>query len=342
MQAINPVADEWTEQYALYAPSSQRVLLSQPVVGFIEHCRSERLRPVLYTGEHAKLSPFVAMALRDAGGHWAFRSDAGEVFDAASGFRVGCFEDLWLDGSTDRPRHPRYTGEFGTVGVAVQFELFVQHRPDSRTRLGGAAVELLRALDASPLHWWGTAEPLLDAWDADAVTEAVRRQMPTGMPVRLRTGDGDFLQISAARNRRGVLERIRGAVWYGSSAGPGPQLLIPPVAEAFESLASDASVQVATATSAQFDTDGWWNLGPRLRPEPLVALFGPRAVRDLDLDFDDLATRHDVRRLGRSRVPGALVRWSGRDPMWAQVVAFTADLGPEAMRRALGGVQGAN
>ena len=74
-----------------------------------------------------------------------------------------------------------------------------------------------------------------------------------------------------------------------------------------------------------------FNVGSQPMDAPLAVLIGPRAVRDLRLDFDALSKRHDVTLLGPGRVPSALVRMTGRDPLWTQLRAFAFDLEQERL-----------
>jgi hypothetical protein len=88
---------------------------------------------------------------------------------------------------------------------------------------------------------------------------------------------------------------------------------------------------------AEFD-DGVVQRVSAKRPEaPLAVVIGARGVRDLGIDADALARRHDVTFVGRKRLPSLIVRFSQPDAgLWAQAVAFANDLGLDRVAAAAG------
>ncbi|GEK81479.1 DUF6177 family protein [Agrococcus baldri] len=340
MQYVHPVADEWTDQYALYAPSSRQVLRSAPVGAFLDYCREEGLRPVLLTGEHASVSPLLSLAMGQAGGHWAMRTADGTVYDAVSGYRITAFEDLWLDGSTDRPRHPAFeqTSRTDTIGV-LTFDVYVHHSAVAETRIGPVVEHMLAGLGGATPTAWGHVEPLARRWSIDDLTMALRPEMPQSSAIGVAATRGGYSELTVGRTRRGLLERVRGGVPVGSF-DPDDAETRARAWGTLESLSERFRPTVAFASYAETEPGGA-RPAAKNPEQPLGVYLGPRAVRDLALDFDTLQAQYDLVRLGRDRVPGALLRLSGSDPLWHQLVAFSFDLDRErlveAVRPEIGG-----
>lgn len=335
MQYVHPVADEWTDQYALYAPSSKHVLRSAPVAAFLDYCQEEGLRPILLTGEDASVSPLLSLAMHQAGGLWAMRAADGAVYDAVSGYRISSFEDLWLDGTTDRPRHPAFDRESpsSTVGV-LTFDVYVHHSAVDQTRIGPVVEHMLAGLGGAAPTAWGHVEPLARRWSCDDLTMAVRAEMPQSSAIGVAATAGGYSELSVGRTRRGLLERVRGGVPAGRFQ-PDDAEVRARAWSTLESLSERFRPTIAFASYAESEVGGA-RPAAKHAEQPLGVYLGPRAVRDLALDFDKLQAQHDLIRLGRDRVPGALLRLSGKDPLWHQLSAFSFDLDRERLVEAVG------
>ncbi len=336
MQVVHPVADEWTEEYCVYAASARSVRLTRPLSAFLDFARTESLRPVLMTSRGATLSPFVSMAMRRVGGLWAVQGPSGRTYDGLSGYRVTAFRDLWESHDTTRERLPEYTRVSPEPHGVLMFDAYVHQRAAADTVVGHLGAEIVDALGAGGPDVWGVDEPLTDPWNADRVTELAKRSMPTMPTVHAGGPDGSFVDIGAGRTPRGVLEHAQGGVPVGPYEGRTAEL-IERSASALTMLTRRFRPTVALTSVAEFD-EGTVQGASAKRPEaPLAALLGPRAVHDLAVDVAALERSHDVTMLGRRRTPSLLVRFSDPDQgLWAQLAAFGHDLGVERVLKAAG------
>jgi hypothetical protein len=335
MHVVHPVADEWTEEYVAWAAQTRHVLLTAPLATFLDAAVTDQLRPVLVTLDGASLSPSVSLALRRAGGYWAVRTDHG-VFDGLSGYRIDAFEDLWCRSGTDRDRLPGYDHAAADGVGVLMFDVYAHSRATDATTVGELAQAAVTALGGGELALWGPHEPLLEPWSVPAVTAAARAGMPVTAALHGWAPDGSFVDVSAARTRHGVLEQAKGGVVLGAY----PRHIDDPVERASDALTVIADrfrPTIGFVSLAQLDP-GPSQTTTAKRPEaPLAVLIGPRGVYDLELDLPDLVERHDVSILGSGRSPAVVVRFSDPDVgLWAQLLAFAYDVGPERIAAAAG------
>ncbi|MEV7972105.1 DUF6177 family protein [Cellulomonas sp. NPDC089187] len=337
MQIVHPVADEWTEEYALYASSTERVLLTAPLATFLEAAVTDGLKPVLLTEAKASLSPFVAAAMRRSGGYWLVRDPSG-VYDGLSGYRTDRVEDLWRRSGTDRPRLPGYQWDpervSGRYGVLL-FDVHAHTRAEADVSVGPLAETVLTGLGGDLPQLWGPAEPLLAPWDPAAVTAAVRERMPVS-PVLHAWRPGSYLDLDVARTRTGLLHHVKGGVTHGLYPRRLDRVLAT-ATRALTDVADQHQPTIAFVSLSEMDA-GLYTRPTGSFPEvPLAVLIGPRGVHDLGLDIDALSADHDLTVLGRSRTPSLLVRFSRPDVgLWAQLLAFAHDIGPQKIATAVG------
>ena len=160
--------------------------------------------------------------------------------------------------------------------------------------------------------------------------------MPVSQVLHARSPDGSFCDITAARTRRGVLEQAKGGV----PIGPYPSDIsgLMRIAAGTQSRVVDRFLPtIGFVSLAEFD-DGVVQRASAKRPEvPLAVVIGARGVRDLGIDAELIARRHDVTFVGRKRLPSLIVRFSEPDVgLWAQAVAFAHDLGLDRVAAAAG------
>ncbi|MGW6130196.1 DUF6177 family protein [Cellulomonas sp. NPDC055163] len=336
MHIVHPVADEWDDEYSVFVASGRSVLLSEPLAAFLDHATTEHLRPVLVTSSDARLSPFVSFAMRRAAGHWAVRHEDGRVFDGLSGYRIDAFPDLWQRSGTDRERLGTFERSSPEPLGTLMFDVFAHQRAAADTRIGDLAVSVVGSLGGQALDVWGLHEPLVDGWDTGVLTETARRGMPASELMHARGPDGSFVDVAVARTRRGVLERVKGGVPVGAY----PRTIAGVVAQASATLATVAErfqPTIGFVSLAETDEGATQGASAKRLEVPLAVVIGPRGVHDLRVDPAQLAERHDVTVLGRTRLPSVLVRFSDPDVgLWAQLVAFAHDLGPDRIAAATG------
>ena len=333
--AVHPFADEWTDEYALFSVEHDRVAYSRPLRHFLAHCRADGLRPVLLTGEGALISPHLYTAMTESGALWAFRSAHG-VFDARSGLRIRSIPELWT-GSEGSERHTDIVFEEPQVPV-VLFDVYATDRAVDSTVVGPLADYTVATLGGGALTRHGRDEPLASQWDHRALTKQVQGQMPASDAVLAASDLGAWCSVTVARTRDGLIQRVHGGVPLPAlSSTPVAELrdrVMPTVTRAMSGLVDEFRPRVAMVSAGMLRRDATatgFRVGAQPVDAPLAVLIGPRAVRDLRLDFAALSASHDLTTLGPGRVPSALVRMTGRDSLWAQLRAFAYDLDQERL-----------
>jgi hypothetical protein len=322
---LNPVSDEVTDEYAVYASSTDVVALTAPVAAFLEFCDHERIRPVLLTGADVRLTAACATMLTDIRGFWAVQGPGG-VVEAATGRPLTKFADLWLPHEASRPQVVHADGL-----VSITLDAYVRHRADNATRIGAVAELAAAALDAPLPDRWGVWEPFGRRWHTDALTGFLRAQMPQTGPVHA-VGEGTtFVTQRVGRTRRGLLEHLRFSARPRSSEdlhGQATALLT--------HLEESADVEIAVVTTRTSEADGTVRPGGYPATAPLAALLGPRATHHLGIDTAALAQRHRVSSLGRARTPSTLIDFGGTENPWHRLLDLGLALEPDRVLSTLG------
>ena len=342
--AFSPFADEWGPDYRALLCSSERVTLTAAVRGFIRDAREGRVKPILGTSTAAHLGWFVADELRFSGGLWVVRGEDGAIYDGRSGYRLQRLQDLWEKPVGGRERLWSFRELAPNARGAFFFDVFTRERAQERTRCGVVAEHMVAGFGGGRLVRWGECEPLARVWNRADVTGSLRAQMPTSRRHLARGERGESVSIQVSRTRTGLLEHTRGLVPAGVYGRPegfseGVSLAMhPAVTETLQGLVEGFRLNVAMVSYSEVvDLDG--SLGQivsrRRMDVPLAVVIGAPAVRDLRIDVADLSARHDVTLLGLRRAPSLLVRFSGRDELWHQLVAFAHDLDQERLAAAL-------
>ena len=342
--AFSPFADEWGPDYRALLCSSERVTLTAAVRGFIRDAREGRVKPILGTSTAAHLGWFVADELRFSGGLWVVRGEDGAIYDGRSGYRLQRLQDLWEKPVGGRERLWSFRELAPNARGAFFFDVFTRERAQERTRCGVVAEHMVAGLGGGRLVRWGECEPLANVWNRDDVTYSLRMQMPTSQRHLARGENGEPVSIQVSRTRNGLLEHTRGLVPAGEYGKPeglpegAPLAMHPAITETLQGLVQGFRPNLAMVSYSEVvDLDG--SLGQivsrRRMDVPLAVLIGAPAVRDLQIDVAALSAHHDVTPLGLRRAPSLLVRFSGRDELWHQLVAFAHDLDQERLAAAL-------
>jgi hypothetical protein len=302
MRIVHPLADEWTDEYAVYVSRTATVLLTEPLQSFLDWAVSEGLRPVLVTDEPVRLSPPASLAMNRAGAFWAVRGPQG-VYDGLSGFAIGAFTDLWTPTPDDGERVERFRTPAADPQAVLSYDVFGHQRAVADTRVGGLAQTVHDGLGGPPLDVWGLAEPLMEPFGIDQVTETARRGMPESPTMHAKAADGSFCDIQVARTRRGILEHVAGGVPIGAY----PTHLAPLIDVATRTLmAVEAAHQptIGFVSLAEVGRGVVQTVGARRPVVPLGVLIGPRAV--------PVAEPTGAVQPGRSRFVGATDGVRGR------------------------------
>lgn len=334
METINPVADEWTEEYATYVASSRSVLLTESLATFLVSSVEAGRRPVLLTAADARISSIAMLALGRAGAFWAVRDESG-VYDGLTGYRISAFSDLWGRARVDQPRLAGYGEQRPDALAVMMFEVYAHHRVSGTVSMGRLAQSAVTGLGGAELDVWGHVEPLATHWNDAALTETIRRTMPDSDVLHARAGDGSFAAISAGRTKRGVLELVKGGVPVGPYAPPTAELL-ERATTMLTRVHAEMTPTLGLVSVAELDAGVTQRAAARRPEAPVAVLLGPAVLHDLDADLETLQRRHDATVLGRARVPSLLIRFGAKDRgMWEQLLRLAADLGPENVRAAM-------
>lgn len=321
---LNPISDEVTDQYAVYAASTEVVALTAPVAAFFEFCDHERIRPVLLSSTNARLSAACATMLTDIRGYWAVQGPDG-VHEAGTGRTLSGFADLWRPHQAAAPSlaHP-------DAAISLTLDAYVRHRADASVRIGALAECAAAALEVAPPTRWGVWEPLGRTWDPEALTVFLRGQMPQSGPVHA-VGEGTtFVTQRAGRTRRGVLEHLR----FSSQPGGTTELRARAV-ELLTTLHEQADVEMAVVTTRGSEADGTVRPGGYPAATPLAILLGTRATHQLGIDPAALE-QHGARALGRARTPSTLIDLGGSTDPRRSLLELGLALDPERVLTALG------
>lgn len=346
----HPLADEWVADHAVYRTSLSRVVLSASLRDFIDSAHARGRHPVLLSGADAWVSWHVLDALRNVGGSWLTRDRSGALFNACSGrcFGLSGREVFAADGTVRM--FPGYERERGPSIGAFFFDGHVRQRAEERTRIGRVVEHMLTGLgafagvDAAPARW-GLEEPLGAPWDPSVMTGVMRGQMLRTQRFLAASGGGAAGVMRVERKRVGLMEHVRGVVPAGvfgaavAHSAAGHVALLETLTELsarFRPVVMVVSYgQLDPMCSGEMGGPLGQRVGARAVDVPVGVLLGPGVVRDLAMDFIDLARRHDVTKLGPGRVPSALIRFSGEGPLWQQFRAFAGEFDPKRIGLAL-------
>lgn len=336
MRSVNPVADEWTDSYVVFAASSRAVLLSEPFVRFLDYAESVRLRPILLTDSDATLSPFVTMAMLRVGGYWAVRTATGAVFNGLTGYEIRGFHELWEQPDEPRERIPGLTQASSTPQGVLMFDVHAHQRAAAATMIGDLGAAMVSALGGTELDVWGLAEPLTQAWDVAQITETARRGMPESDTVLTRGPDGSFCTMQVARTPRGLLEHVKGGVPIGAYPFSLSEI-VDRAGSALTRVVESFQPTVGFVSLAEFDPGTRQGVTAKRPEAPLAVIIGPRGVHEMKVDVEAIVRNHDAVVLGRRRVPSLLVRFSDPDHgLWEQLAHLTRNLGPAGVLAAAG------
>lgn len=342
----HPLIDACHGKYGIYRSLSSWVTLSSPLALLLAETRRLQARLVLVTKPDAVLSNPLAEELFLANGAWAASDADGTLFDATSGVWIKSLGELWGRAPRDRGRYATFDSVRPDSVGALFFDVYVRHRADEDVRIGSVAQHMVVGLGGGPLDRFGVEEPLVNVWSPDALTGSMRRQMPV-TPAHLGAApDGSSVRMVVARTDRGLVEHTRGFVPtgpYGRLEGMPARARIPSdprISDTLAEMAEKYSVNMGFVSYVERVDLGKGRLGryigARHMDVPLAGLIGPAAVRGLQLDIEALGTRHDIVAVGRRKIPSAVIRFTGADPLWQQLMAFARDLDRELLLNLLG------
>ncbi|WJL94492.1 DUF6177 family protein [Microbacterium sp. ET2] len=337
----HPLADATGEGWVLTEIHSEVLSLSQGLSDLIGRTAAEGRRPLIVSGEHARMTEPLAEALSSTQGHWIVRTHADGFYDARSGTRLDApAAVLSLGGRLDPARvHPAFLR--ATIRSRLQLVVTVstRHRVSRPVRLGGVLDAVSEVVTQAPPTHWGALEPLLAEWDRDDLTERSRRRMPN---------DSRWVAVSAS-------PRPLAATVHVSRTGQGLEettRVVADVAGADDAASTDLA-GLARRSLAAAATVGMPLIGVVLgsigspdlarrataspAPEPLALLVGPPGVRALGVDAAAWTAQVGGTTVGSPRLPGVLIPLGSIDGGgWQRLDEVVAPLERERLWRLLG------
>ncbi|MET0735628.1 MAG: DUF6177 family protein [Microbacterium sp.] len=307
----HPLLDGAGPGWAATETRADVVALTVGMSDFLHRVVTGGDRPIVVSGEHARMTQPLAEALSGVGGHWVIRTADAGCYDARTGAPLAEPADV-----LELRRRPTTGGvhdAFVRAAVAARLQLVVtvstRHRVSRPVRLGGVLEGASETFAGAAPTAWGPTEPLVAPWDRDDLTERSRRRMPIDSRwAAVAAGARPLVgTMQIGRTSEGLEETTR--VWV-DVAGPGDdaadgiglegrrflsraaEIGMPLLGVAFAAIGAPDLTRRSTATP---------------QPEPLALLIGPPGVRALDLDARDWADRTGAAIVGSPRLPGVLI-----------------------------------
>jgi hypothetical protein len=337
----HPLADATGEDWVLTEIHGEVLSLSQGLSDLIGRTAAEGRRPLVVSGEHARMTEPLAEALSATQGHWIIRTRSDGFYDARSGVRLDTPDAVLSPGGPLDPSrvHPAFVR--ATIQSRVQLVVTVstRHRVSRPVRLGGVLDAVSEAVTQAPPSHWGALEPLLAAWDRDDLTERSRRRMPS---------DSRWIAVSHSprplvatlqigRTSQGLEETTR---VVSDVAGADDAASTDLAGLARRSLAAAATVGmplIGMALGALGAPDLARRATASPAPEPLALLVGPPGVRALGVDAASWTAEVGGTTVGSPRLPGVLIPLGSIDGGgWQRLDEVLAPLDREKLWRLLG------
>ncbi|MGP3533804.1 DUF6177 family protein [Microbacterium sp. RD1] len=337
MSADHPLVDGAGEHWVLTETRADVLALTQGMSDLLGRTAAEGRRPLVVSGEYARMTQPLAEALSAVHGHWVVRTTADGCYDTRTGAALDSPPDV-----LDLPPHPSRDGvhpAFLRATISNRLHLVVtastRHRVSRPVRLGGVLESIAQETTGAPPEHWGALEPMLAGWDRDDLTERSRRRMPTDSRwAAVSSGAHPLVAtLAVARTSEGLEETTR--VWVdaddarGTVGERGRQLLaaaatigMPLMGVAFAAIGSPDLARRPTASPP---------------PEPLALLVGPPGIRALGVDAVKWTGDVGGATVGSPRLPGVLIPLGSVDGGgWQRLAEVLAPLDRERVWRMLG------
>lgn len=330
----HPLADELFEGGVVHHDEDVLLQLTALRADLLLTAARAGRRVVLHSSADSRISDALAGALRDAGGVWVVEDDAGTVWDGLTGRVIDGVEVLLEPGEQELRVAPAFAAGVGADARHVLLAASVRHRRDVEPRLGALLEAFADGLGA-PAVVYGPHEPAQRAWDRAEVAELLTRRPDAPRLLVAGSSDAPLDASLLVRPTEAGLEEVTEATLAVQDEPAGA--VADRVRTAFERVATETFPLFAFVLVRPGRRD--LSRPPALpyAPAPLAVLIGPPGVRDLGLDVDVLVDRFGAVRVGRPRVPGVLVPFSGELPAWDDVDRLVRLLGPDRVAAAFGG-----
>lgn len=309
--SVHPLVDGSGPGWVATETRADVIALTVAMSDLLGRAAAEGSRPIVVSGEFARMTRPLAEALSAVQGHWVIRTSGDGCYDARTGLRLDRPEDVLGPRSSDV--HPGFLRGALATRLQVVTTVSTRHRVSRPVRLGGVVEAAAEAFAGGVPTAWGATEPLVAPWSRDELTEYSRRRVPLDSRWAAVASGGHPLvaTLQVARTSEGLEETTH--VW-ADVAGPGEDRAGAIAGEARELLARIAGIGmpllgVSLAAIGAPDLTRRPIATPP--PEPLALLVGPPGVRALGLDPRRWASDFGAAVVGSPRLPAVLVSLGG-------------------------------
>jgi hypothetical protein len=339
--ADHPLVDGAGEGWVATETRADVIALTQGMSDLFGRVAAEGRRPIVISGEYARMTQPLAEALSAVQGHWVIRTANDGCYDARSGVRLDAPEQVLGRDRLGSPEavHPAFARSAISTRLQLVVTVSTRHRVSRPVRLGGVLETIADATTGAPPERWGALEPLLAGWDRDDLTERTRRRMPLESRWAAASAGAHALvaALQVARTSEGLEETTR--VWADVAGADDPErasvgargrdvlaaaagIGMPLLGVAFAALGSPDLARRSTAAPP---------------PEPLALLVGPPGIRALGVDAATWTAQVGGTTVGSPRLPGALLPLGSVDGGgWQRLTDVLAPLERERVWRLLG------
>ncbi|GAA3638967.1 hypothetical protein GCM10022200_22950 [Microbacterium awajiense] len=336
----HPLLDGAGPGWAATETRADVVALTSGMSDFLARTATGGDRPIVVSGDHARMTRPLADALSSVRGRWVVRTADDGCYDARTGRRLARPEDvLEVDGiPRTADAHPAFARSGITTRLQLAATVSTRHRVSRPVRLGGVIEAAATRFAGTAPTAWGATEPLVAPWDRDDLTERTRRRMPRdsrwaavaasdhpliGTLHVARTVEGleettrVHADVAGARDDAAADLGERARLFLADAAAVG----MPLMGVAMAALGSDDLARRCTGTPP---------------PEPLALMIGPPGVRALGSPVDRWADELGAALVGSPRLPGLLLPLgSVEGGGWRRLDEVLAAFGPDRVAELL-------
>lgn len=339
--ADHPLVDGAGEGWVATETRAGVLALTAGMSDLLGRVAVEGRRPIVISGEYARMTQPLAEALSAVQGSWVVRTGAAGCYDAGSGARLDSPEQVLGSRPARTPDglHPAFVRATISNRLHLVVTVSTRHRVSRPVRLGGVLETIAEATTGAPPERWGALEPMLAAWDRDDLTERTRRRMPADSRWAAASAGVHPMvaTLHVARTSEGLEETTR--VWVDVAGTDGSERTTVG-ALGRDVLAAAAGIGMPLIGAA-FATPGSPDLARRCTaapaPEPLAFLVGPPGIRALGVDAAAWTAQVGGATVGSPRLPGALLPLGSIDGGgWQRLSDVLAPLERERVWRLLG------
>ncbi|GAA3871533.1 hypothetical protein GCM10022381_13290 [Leifsonia kafniensis] len=335
----HPLVDFVGDGFVATVSDSPVVGLTEGRMGLLVDAARQSTRVLLITPPESRLTLAMTHYLQLLQGQWVIRNADGALRVAANGRVLQRLDDAWNDlDAAPIEVAADFAQPLVDAATWLQFTISTHHAARDETMLGRALEMISEEICGEAPTGWGVHEPAGIHWNRENLTRFVRGRMPRD--TRLFATGGAMHPLSATlqvfRSAIGVTEETKILIALGSDRAVS-EAVIARVPAVLAQIASTQQVLFGMAYEQSGAPDATFTAVQTSPPLPVASVIGARAIRDLNIDIDELERSFGAIRAGSRRVPSLVVPF-GADPSqrWAQFAAGVGIVGAAQMHEALG------